>query len=687
MTDTGYLLDITAKIPKKRPVKLISEYVEGRRVMPLDSPFPGPWRNELTPYGIEIQNCLSPYSPVHTVVVKKPRKVGMTAIMDNVVLYWIGEMPTKILYSTSSQDLAEEWSSGEIEEAISSMGLRDRIIAKSYNAKAHRSGSQIKFKEYTGGRLDIVSAAAMTAKRQKNIRVLICDEVSGTKKLLASGEGSWVEVLSGHTKSWGARAKRAFFSSPTVKGDCLISEMYEDGTCEEFLIPCPYCGEYIPLRLITDPGLSWGLKADTQGGEIKTAYYVCPECGEHIHDYQKKDFYSYHPHCIKKPTKELKPAFWKATKTPADPYYRSFGLNSLYAPLGMVSFTDCYKERAKAEAGGPDAMRSFMNLFAGEAFEEVGETIKISNFNTLRGNWPMWQVPSPHCLYLTMGCDVQWGSAKDKNNPPRLEVTIIGTGIGYRKWFIGTRVFLGPTENAYAGAFERIWEWIVETKLTFPCVDGTSRTVEFIIVDAGDAADARDVEVCRFVQRLPPGSAAPAKGFGQLKADTKKGEQPDLPYGNKRWRISKIGPMDEAMLEISTHFYKSALARGLSVKRLPGDVQQPQFHDFPYDLNDEQFQGLICLQKMPSGGWLETNPRHELLDTWVYADCASDYFLSGVRNNLVALRISRGVSRDIAEMTTSAQALEWYAWEKFGYTIGTSAVSEGKRLAEEAGKD
>ncbi|GHV02124.1 hypothetical protein FACS189485_01810 [Spirochaetia bacterium] len=420
MNDIEFLQSVNHKIPKKRPVKLISDYVEGRRIMPVDgSPFPGPWRNSVTPYGIEIQNCLSPYSPVHTVVVKKPRKVGMTAIMDNVVLYWLFEVPSKVLYSTSSQDLAEEWSMGELEEAITSMGMRDRVIAKSYNAKAHRSGSQTKFKEVVGGRIDIISASAMTAKRQKNIRILICDEVSGTKKLLASGEGDWTKVLSGHTASFGSRAKRAFFSSPTVEGDCLISEMYDEGTQEQFLIPCPYCGEYIYLDLMSDPGEKWGLKADTQGGVVKQAYYVCPSCNEPIFDHQKKDFYSYHPTCKKHPKKELQPAFWKATKTTADPYYRSFGLNSLYAPLGMVSFTQAYNERAKAQVGGPDAMRSFMNLFAGEAFKEVGEGLHIKDFNTLRDNWPMWTVPSPYCLSLTMGCDVQAGSATDKNNPSR----------------------------------------------------------------------------------------------------------------------------------------------------------------------------------------------------------------------------------------------------------------------------
>ncbi|GHV17460.1 hypothetical protein FACS189493_5120 [Spirochaetia bacterium] len=167
MNDIEFLQNVTAKIPKKRPVKSIAEYVEGRRIMPLDSSLPGPWRSTVNPYVREIMDNASIYSPVHTTVIRKSRKTGLTAAVDNIILYFIGEVPSKILYSTSSADLAEEYSSGEIEQAIDSMGLRDRIVAKSYNARAHRSGSTIKFKEFVGGRLDVVSSQAMTAKRQK----------------------------------------------------------------------------------------------------------------------------------------------------------------------------------------------------------------------------------------------------------------------------------------------------------------------------------------------------------------------------------------------------------------------------------------------------------------------------------------------------------------------------------------
>jgi phage terminase large subunit GpA-like protein len=47
---------------------------------------PGPWRTERTPYLREIMDCLSPSSPVETVVLMKGAQIGATECGNN----WIG---------------------------------------------------------------------------------------------------------------------------------------------------------------------------------------------------------------------------------------------------------------------------------------------------------------------------------------------------------------------------------------------------------------------------------------------------------------------------------------------------------------------------------------------------------------------------------------------------------------------
>ena len=45
---------------KRRPTKLketdIAKWIEGRRILPTETPFPGPWRNDRTPYLTEIMD-------------------------------------------------------------------------------------------------------------------------------------------------------------------------------------------------------------------------------------------------------------------------------------------------------------------------------------------------------------------------------------------------------------------------------------------------------------------------------------------------------------------------------------------------------------------------------------------------------------------------------------------------------
>jgi len=103
--DKEFLLGILKNAPVKRPIEDIAAWVEGRRILPPSTPIPGPWRNSMTPYGIEIMNSLSPNSGIQRVVIMKSRKCGLTTIMENVVAYYILECPSEILYATASEDL------------------------------------------------------------------------------------------------------------------------------------------------------------------------------------------------------------------------------------------------------------------------------------------------------------------------------------------------------------------------------------------------------------------------------------------------------------------------------------------------------------------------------------------------------------------------------------------------------
>ena len=285
--DKEFILGILETAPVKRPIEDIAAWVEGRRILPTSTPIPGPWRNSVTPYGIEIMNSLSPNSGIQRVAVMKSRKCGLTTIMENAVAYYMLENPSEILYATASEDLARDWGDNKIMAVIESLGGLDRITANTTNAKSRRTGDTSNKKEYIGGKLDIMSSQSKSARRQLDKRCLFIDEVDGVEAVTATGEGKFTEVMFGHVASWGTKSKIAIFGSPTVFETSLTNEYYLQGDCRRFMVPCPYCGRLIELRLDAESGSVFGLKAETEAGEITGAYYQCEHCNEPIRNEQK----------------------------------------------------------------------------------------------------------------------------------------------------------------------------------------------------------------------------------------------------------------------------------------------------------------------------------------------------------------------------------------------------------------
>jgi phage terminase large subunit GpA-like protein len=668
--DREFFLEQAALLPDNRPPRLISEYVEGRRVLPTNTPFPGAWRNARAPYLVEIQDSLSPYNPTQVVVVKKCRKVGLTTAMDNCVAYYMDALPSPILYTTASDTLARDWAATHIDPVIDSLGFRHKITAARSNTKSKRSGDTAERKEYVGGELHIMSSLSKEALRQLDKRVLFIDEVDGVEKLLSSGEGKWVEVLWGHTFSWGARKKIAMFSSPTTDEESLIKEYHAKGDQRVFLIPCPYCGELIELKLLLPAGTPYGLHADTKAGKVVQVYYTCENCGEPIYDHQKRDFYSPHPSCLKYPKKEVPPARWKPTAKPADPYWRSYGMNALYSPLGMLSFTNVYKKQAEVEnSGDPEEQRSFINLYGGMEYKATGSRPRLAAVLGHRGAYPRGTVP-PGVLFLTAAVDVQEGSPNDLSHPERLEIMVMGHGKGYRSWVIDYRVFEGSTENPYGGAWEELYQWLLKINGTFYSARHPAGTcipyrIVALFVDSGDASRTRagvsrsDV-VYRYCERHSP-IAFPIKGFARL--SRRRGESPDIDIPGaasfKKYRTAKIGSGDEVVVEISTAYYKDTLFGRLKIERSPRNPSPNGYFAVFADAADDFFVQLTNSEKLGDNSFRDIGD-HEVMDTAIYCLAAADAFLAGQVRLFKDKRRAAGMDHVTVEMATSSRdVLDW----------------------------
>jgi phage terminase large subunit GpA-like protein len=267
-------------------------------------------------------------------------------------------------------------------------------------------------------------------------------------------------------------------------------------------------------------------------------------------------------------------------------------------------------------------MRSFVNIYAGKEYKDAGTRPRLSAVLTHRGEYASGTVPKG-VLFLTMACDVQRGSARDPQNPPRIELEVMGTGLGYRTWSICYRVFEGEVTDPYAGAWENMYNWLESIDYTFYSKGGIPFFIQKTGIDSGDAAEGRAEVVYRFCERCRA-VTLPLKGFASLKV--RRGEQSDIPGAAsfKKYRLSKIGSGGEYVIEVSTAWYKTNLYGKLLVQ--PSPESFPGYCEFPRDYSDDYFVQLTNFEKRSDGGFRDIG-RHEALDCRVYNLMLSDAWL------------------------------------------------------------
>jgi phage terminase large subunit GpA-like protein len=602
MTDIQFLMEENEKRPVDPPPSKISEWVEGHRILPSNTPFPGFWENARTPYLIEPMDNMSPFSPVSITSVMKGCQLGMTAAAENVIGYWMQANPSEVLYVSATDGLLEKWASKRLEPLIDSIGFRDSIFFQTTNAKSRRTGDKLYSKQYVGGNLDMASAQSASSLRSDSKRILVADEIDGAPELLKTGEGNWLDVAHGRLVAWGHRGKALEFSTPTTFEGSLIRKRYEMGDQRKFKVPCPHCGVMDHLEFAN-------LKHEMKNGQLDIVWYECPHCSERVHNHHK--------------TVMLNAGCWEPTAIASSKGHRSYHISSLYSPVGMLSWFELFQKYLNAK-DTPSGLRSFVNLYLGMPFKEEGSRPKLEKVIELRGEYREGEI-SRGILFLTCGIDVQEGSKNDPANPPRLELEVLGHGAGFRTWSVLYKVIEGDTcRSAFEGAWEALNQWAMDGGLTFKRADGLQMPVSLVFIDSGNG-NYVDI-VYNFAGRW--GATFPIKGFSILQKRKKEEGDTAGPHNFKRYRRVRSERYGDAeFFEISTNHYKTRVYNELKINRRETDPQRPGFCNFPRDRHEKYFKGLTSEEKRSDGSFHDGGRRNEPLDIRVYALCAGDVYL------------------------------------------------------------
>lgn len=600
-TDIDWIRDAFERRPTKRRNLTIAEYAETTIIAA--GKYRGvKFKNKRAPYMMRPMELLSPQSSIQEVRLMWPAQTGKTTVGEMQAMYYIQEVPSEILYVGSNAESARKWGDKRILPRVTRAGIEFRVQALDKNDK--RSGNRMYSKEFDGGNLDLASALSAAALASETKRIVIADEIDRWRLELGEEGLTW-DIMHARTQAWGDQKKILGITTPTTYDASMMWPLFEEGTQEEYFVPCPICKKKQILKL-ADGGAS-GLRWETKAGIIdeKSIYYICEFCGDTWLETKK--------HYV------LNHGVWIPQAIPINKYIASFHINAIYSPF--KEWYEIAQEHEKA-VGDPAKMQTFTNLVMGMPYRETGSRPKLENVIELRGGYKTGEIPDG-VLYLIMGVDKQTGSVKDENNPPRLEMEVLGIGAGYRTWSIDYKRFEGSIGDPFSGAWEKMHQWAVNGGLVYKRADGTPFGVKLIFIDSGDGTD--NDTVYRFTGRWD--STHPIKGFNVLKKQKKEKGDEVGPSNFKRYRAVKVDE-DTILYEISTNYYKTQTYNNLKISRHDSEPQSPGFCNFPRDYGEKYFKMMTSEEKKRDGSFHAGGRRNEALDVRVYALCAADVWLN-----------------------------------------------------------
>lgn len=544
----------------------VSEWADqNRKLSPEGAAAPGQWKTERTEYLREIMDALSD-SETEKVVFKKSAQVGGTEFLLNALGYFIDQDPAPILFLRPSVDEAKDFSKDRIAPMIRDTSV---LKAKVKDVKSRDSNNTLLHKAFPGGQVTLVGANSPAGLSSRPIRVLIGDEIDRFKES-AGTEGDPISLAEKRTTTFWNR-KILYVSTPGIKGESRIEEEYEKGTMEQWHLPCPSCGSLQPL--------TWGQI------RFEDVTHECKYCKEHHDEFS-----------------------WKAGKgiwipSATSEKVRSFHINELVSP--WKRWEKIIEEFLEARAGGTETLKVWVNTSLGESWEEQGDSL---DYDILEKRRECYNCDLPEgVLVLTAGVDVQ---------DNRLEVEVVGWGVGEESWGIYYKSFIGDPAITKTTDYKKpcVWDQLdTFLKTTWQYADGRGLNISAVCVDTGGHFTSEAYDFCakREHRRI-----FAIKGVG--------GEGVPIIGRPSRSNRRKV-----ALFPVGVNSAKESLYSRLKINYVgPGYCHFPIEADKGYD--EGYFKGLVSERRVvrfhkgrPKVEWVKpSGARNEPLDLRNYATAA-----------------------------------------------------------------
>ena len=424
-----------------RPVErvTVSRWAEANRVLPDSNSIPGPWRNSVTPYLVEIMDAFSD-EMVEEIIFVKPTQVGGTSAMENMLASAIAQDPAPAMCIYPSDDLAERTVESKLDPMIKSC----KVLAAKYRVNDSKKLA-LKFADMT---VWLTGANSPADLASTNIRYLFMDEVDkfpGASKK----EADPVSLAKERTKTFFNR-KIFMASTPTLKTGHIWKAKEAADVEKHYFVPCPHCGAFIELKFAQ---IKWPSKEDVpeNADRAEMATYVCQECGCVITDQDKG--------------KMLAAGRWKPVRQKTQhPKSVAFWMNTLYSPF--TRFSDIAREFMRSK-DDPELLHNFANSWLAEPWEDTKLKTNAEMVMERQTETPEWTLP-PWTKLVTGGIDVQ-------------ENCLYWTIRAWGDYMTSQNISHGQALSM--GEVERI----MNTELTMP--NGEKVMVNLALMDSGDQTE------------------------------------------------------------------------------------------------------------------------------------------------------------------------------------------------------
>lgn len=437
------------------PALKVSEWAEAYRYLPREgSQRSGRWHS--LPYQIEPMDAFLDKDVGEVLLMWAAQTGGKTELLLNVLGFFTHADPSPQLLVQPTVELAEAFSKERLTPTIRDTPVLRELIK---DPRSRDSGNTLLGKVYPGGNIALIGANAPSGLAGRPRRVVLQDEIDRYPDS-AGTEGDPSALADKRAESY-SNAVKGKTSTPTLKGFSKIEARMATSDYRKWHVCCPKCGHE---QVLLWRQIIFTFKND-EGQEIKDpsrAYLECEGCHAHLTDDDRVAM--------------VRSGVWKATQPFAGIRgYWLNGLNTLF-PAGKG-----YKNRLHqfaqeflfAKKNGPEALKTWVNTFLAETWEEEGETLSAHPLMARRENYGP-KIPK-HCLVLIGKADVQGD---------RIEAEIEGFGLGQESWGIRYQIIMGPPN--LQDAWKQLDEFFLQT---FEHESGATMKVSIALVDAGFEQD------------------------------------------------------------------------------------------------------------------------------------------------------------------------------------------------------